>query len=56
MSWKKYFTSVDNSGLPLNETGNQSETGPGAASSRYASWLPEVYAGSPKQINEIHAV
>jgi len=50
MSWKKYFTSVDNSGLPLNVTGNQSETGPGAASSRYASWLPEVYAGSPNRL------
>tara|TARA_R110001592_G_scaffold6330_5_gene34141 strand:+ start:49519 stop:51243 length:1725 start_codon:yes stop_codon:yes gene_type:complete len=50
MSWKKYFTSVDNSGLPLNVTGTQSETGPGAASSRYASWLPEVYAGSPNRL------
>ena len=50
MSWKKYFTSVDNSGLPLNVTGNQANTGPGAASSRYASWLPEVYAGSPNRL------
>ena len=51
MSWRKYFSSVDNSGLPLNVTGNKASTdGPGAASSRYASWLPEVYAGSPNRL------
>ena len=50
MSWRKYFTSVDNSGLPLNVTGNRDEGGPGAATSRYASWLPEVYAGSPNRL------
>jgi hypothetical protein len=50
MSWKKYFTSVDNSGLPLNVQSNNSERGVGAATSRYASWLPEVYAGSPNRL------
>ena len=51
MSWRKYFSSVDNSGLPLNVTGQRnSEGGPGAATSRYASWLPEVYAGSPNSL------
>ena len=50
MSWRKYFSSVDNSGLPLNVTGKQSDGGPGAATSRYASWLPEVYAGSPNRL------
>ena len=50
MSWRKYFSSVDNSGLPLNVTGNAPEGGPGAATSRYASWLPEVYAGSPNRL------
>ena len=52
MSWRKYFSSVDNSGLPLNVTGNtnNAEDGIGAASSRYASWLPEVYAGSPNRL------
>ena len=50
MSWKKYFTSVDNSGLPLNVSGLKDESGPGAATSRYASWLPEVYAGSPNRL------
>lgn len=49
MSWRKHFTPVDNSGLPLNIQNNY-ETGPGAASSRYASWLPEVYAGSPNRL------
>jgi len=49
MSWRKHFTPVDNSGLPLNVQNNY-ETGPGAASSRYASWLPEVYAGSPNRL------
>tara|TARA_A100001011_G_scaffold386331_2_gene461940 strand:+ start:683 stop:2401 length:1719 start_codon:yes stop_codon:yes gene_type:complete len=50
MSWKKYFTSVDNSGLPLNVSGLKDDSGPGAATSRYASWLPEVYAGSPNRL------
>ena len=51
MSWRKHFTSVDNSGLPLNVTGKPNEGGgPGAATSRYASWLPEVYAGSPNRL------
>ena len=50
MSWKKYFTSVDNSGLPLNVQGTAPERGVGAATSRYASWLPEVYAGSPNRL------
>ena len=51
MSWRKHFTTVDNSGLPLNVTGRSNEGGgPGAATSRYASWLPEVYAGSPNRL------
>ena len=44
------FTSVDNSGLPLNVQGTAPERGVGAATSRYASWLPEVYAGSPNRL------
>jgi uncharacterized protein YlbG (UPF0298 family) len=50
MSWRKHFTPYDNSGLPLNLQSNTPEGGPGAASSRYASWLPEVYAGSPNRL------
>lgn len=52
MSWRKHFTPVDNSGLPLNiQRTDSSSGGMGvAASSRYASWLPEVYAGSPNRL------
>lgn len=50
MSWKKHFTPVDNSGLPLNVQPNYQTEGSGVASSRYASWLPEVYAGSPNRL------
>jgi hypothetical protein len=52
MSWRKHFTPVDNSGLPLNiQKPSNASGGMGvAASSRYASWLPEVYAGSPNRL------
>ena len=50
MSWRKHFTPVDNSGLPLNIQPADSVDGPGASTSRYASWLPEVYAGSPNRL------
>ena len=49
MSWRKHFTPVDNSGLPLNVQSNDS-SGPGAAANQLASWLPEVYAGSPNRL------
>ena len=49
MSWRKHFTPVDNSGLPLNVQ-TDSTGGPGAAASRYESWLPEIYAGSPNRM------
>jgi len=52
MSWRKHFAPVDNTGLPLNV---QPKPGTGShyglsASSRYSSWLPEVYAGSPNRL------
>ena len=51
MSWRKHFTPVNNSGLPLNIQRPDFSTGGGAAvASRYASWLPEVYAGSPNRL------
>jgi hypothetical protein len=50
MSWRKHFTPFDNSGLPLNVQSPNEAGGPGASSSRYASWLPEVYAGSPNRL------
>lgn len=49
MSWRKHFTPVDNSGLPLNIQ-SSNDGGPGAAISRFESWLPEVYAGSPNRL------
>jgi hypothetical protein len=51
MSWRKHFTPYDNSGLPLNIQPKSSEAGYGLSStSRYSSWLPEVYAGSPNRL------
>ena len=52
MSWRKHFTPYDNSGLPLNvQSSTSSDDSFGASStSRYSSWLPEVYAGSPNRL------
>jgi uncharacterized protein YlbG (UPF0298 family) len=52
MSWRKHFTPYDNSGLPLNiQPKSNPETGYGVSTaSRYSSWLPEVYAGSPNRL------
>ena len=47
-TWRKYFNS-SNGGLPVNVTGNNSD-GYSATHSRYSSWLPEVYAGSPNRL------
>lgn len=49
MSWRKHFTPVDNSGLPLNVRG-AGFAGGAAVTNRYASWLPEVYAGAPNRL------
>jgi hypothetical protein len=51
MSWRKHFTPVDNSGLPLNIQPKTSGDHYGlSTTSRYSSWLPEVYAGSPNRL------
>ena len=51
MSWRKHFTPVDNSGLPLNiQPKNSNEHYGIGSTSRYSSWLPEVYAGSPNRL------
>lgn len=55
MSWKKHFSATNNSGLPWNLTGQintATNDGPlGAAhSARFASWLPEIYAGPPNRL------
>ena len=48
-SWRKYFNSSSNSGLPVNVTGTPTD-GYATTHSRYSSWLPEVYAGSPNRL------
>ena len=48
MTWKKFFTAVDNSGMPLNVTGQQRRDGTGNAGfgmDTHGGWLPAVYAG-----------
>ena len=48
-TWRKYFNSSSNSGLPVNVTGTPTD-GYATTHSRYSSWLPEVYAGSPNRL------
>jgi hypothetical protein len=48
-TWRKYFNSNGNAGLPVNVTGTQTD-GYATTHSRYSSWLPEVYAGSPNRL------
>ena len=53
MTWKKFFTAVDNSGLPLNVTGQQrrdSISAGGFGMENGNGWLPAVYAGSPNRL------
>ena len=50
MSWRKHFTPVDNSGLPLNVQGQQTGDSSGFGANQLSSWLPEVYAGSPQRL------
>ena len=53
MTWKKFFTAVDNSGLPLNVTGQKGQQGgnsSGFGMDNSRGWLPGVYAGSPNRL------
>ena len=52
MSWKKYFTPVDQgNGSNLSPiSGRNSGNRPGPASTNYSSYLPDVYTGSPNRI------
>jgi hypothetical protein len=43
MSWRKHFTPVDNSGLPLNVQSTPGGDGHGFGANQLSSWLPEVY-------------
>jgi len=49
MSWKKYFNPVENSALPSGVAGEKAGNADMYAS-RYSSWLPEVYQGSPDRV------
>jgi len=52
MSWKKYFTPVDNnqSGSSSTINGTNSGNRPGPAQTNYSSYLPDIYTGSPNRI------
>jgi len=52
MSWKKYFTTVDNnqSGSSSTINGTNSGNRPGPAQTNYSSYLPDIYTGSPNRI------
>jgi hypothetical protein len=52
MSWKKYFTPVDNSQSGSSSTINGTNSGnrPGPAQTNYSSYLPDIYTGSPNRI------
>lgn len=52
MSWKKYFTPVENnqSGSSSTINGTNSGNRPGPAQTNYSSYLPDIYTGSPNRI------
>lgn len=50
MSWRKHFTPVDNSGLPLSIQPKNTGDSYGGSMSRFESWLPEVYSGSADRL------
>ena len=47
MTWKKYFKTYDGVPRPSAESGPATNN---ASSSKYSSWLPEVYMGQPNRI------
>jgi hypothetical protein len=47
MTWKKYFKTYD--GVPVRPSDSGSTSGGNASSSKYSSWLPEVYMGQPNR-------
>lgn len=50
MTWRKHFSSVNNSGLPYNISSNDANPSFGAGANRFESVLPEIYAGSPDRL------
>jgi len=52
MSWKKYFTPVPVGGGNSNFSPVGSAGNPGPARANYASYLPDVYTGSPNRLTQ----
>jgi hypothetical protein len=50
MTWKKYFSPVQNAGQLSTISGANSGNRPGPARTNYSSYLPDVYTGSPNRI------
>jgi hypothetical protein len=51
MSWKKYFTEIDQDKMSSGSLSPLSSKGrPGPARSNYSSYLPDVYAGAPNRV------
>ncbi len=48
MTWKKYFKTYDGAPVRPSDSGNTNGGG-NASSSKYSSWLPEVYMGQPNR-------
>ena len=50
-SWKKYFSAVPSQSRAVRSgTSRASENGHGGTSSKYSSYLPEVYSGAPNRV------
>lgn len=50
MTWRKYFTPVDNAGLPVSTQGSRNSGNQSFAANQDSNYLPEIYAGSPHRI------
>lgn len=50
MTWRKFFTPVDNAGLPVGVQGSRNSGDSAFASQNGDNYLPEIYAGSPNRI------
>lgn len=50
MSWRKYFTPVNTSGLMSPISGDMSSGGANPTHRNYSSYLPDVYSGHPNRL------
>jgi hypothetical protein len=49
-SWKKYFSAVPSQSRTVRTATNRTSDGHGGTSSKYSSYLPEVYSGAPNRV------